>query len=123
MSYKIMPKLLITLISGCISLFLAIVSSSLPAVADDLLLPELGSASGGIMTPTQERRLGQAFMRSVKASQKIIDEAFARTYIEQLGDKLSRATDKDPLSDFDFFIIDNPQINAFAGPGGHIGVY
>ena len=123
MSYKIMPKLLITLISGCISLFIAIASSSLPAVADDLLLPELGSASGGIMTPAQEKRLGQAFMRSVKASQKIIDEAFARTYIEQLGHKLSRATDQDTLSDFDFFIIDNPQINAFAGPGGHIGVY
>lgn len=110
-------------ISSVIFIAFAFFSFNRALVADDLLLPELGSASGSFMTPAQEKRLGQAFMRSIKASETIIDEAFARTYIEQLGQKLSTVSDKDQYSDFDFFIVDNPQINAFAGPGGHIGVY
>ena len=111
------------LLSAVFSLFISLLSINKQALADDLLLPELGSASGSFMTPAQEKRLGQAFMRSIKASQAIIDEAFARTYIEELGNKLAFVSEKDPSSDFDFFIIDNPQINAFAGPGGHIGIY
>jgi len=95
--------------------------------ANNQELPELGSASGAFMSPEQERRLGQAFMRSVKASEKFLDEPFAKSYIESLGNKLvnSNGENKDISSaqNFSFFILDNPQINAFAGPSGNIGVY
>ena len=94
-----------------------------PLIAENQSLPELGSASGSFMTPAEEKRLGQAFMRSVKSSQKMLDEPFAREYIEKLGKTLAKATDNNSAQHFNFFILDNPQINAFAGPGGHIGVY
>ena len=93
------------------------------ALADSYDLPELGSASGAFMTPAQEKRLGQAFMRSIKSSEKIIEEPFARDYIEKLGKTLTAASGEEAANSFHFFIVDNPQINAFAGPGGHIGVY
>lgn len=97
--------------------------SSHLVLADSYNLPELGSASGAFMTPAQEKRLGQAFMRNIKASQKLIEEPFARDYIEKLGKTLTTATGEEAANSFNFFIVDNPQINAFAGPGGHIGVY
>jgi len=118
-----MPLLLKrTLHSLLLAAYLFAGSSQL-ALADNYNLPELGSASGTFMSPTQEKRLGQAFMRSIKASQKIIDEPFARDYIEKLGKTLTTASGEDSGNSFHFFIVDNPQINAFAGPGGHIGVY
>lgn len=93
------------------------------AQADSYDLPELGSVSGAFMTPTQEKRLGQAFMRNIRASEKIIDEPFAREYIEKLGKSLTSISGEDSANNFNFFIIDNPQVNAFAGPAGHIGIY
>lgn len=91
--------------------------------ASDYQLPELGSASSTVLSPLQEKRLGQAFMRSVKASQKFIDEPFVQIYIEQLGNRLAQASGEDAARDFNFFIIDNPSINAFAGPAGNVGVF
>lgn len=118
-----MPLLLKrTLHSLLLAAYLFAGSSHL-VLADSYDLPELGSASGTFMTPAQEKRLGQAFMRNIKASQKLIDEPFARDYIEKLGKTLTTASGEDSSNSFHFFIVDNPQINAFAGPGGHIGVY
>ena len=92
-------------------------------MADSYDLPELGSAAGAFMTPAQEKRLGQAFMRNIKASEKIIEEPFARDYIEKLGKTLTTASGEQAANNYHFFIVDNQQINAFAGPGGHIGIY
>jgi len=117
---SLLPKR--TLHSLLLAAYLFTGSSHL-VLADSYDLPELGSASGSFMTPAQEKRLGQAFMRNIKASQKFIDEPFARDYIEKLGKTLTTASGEDSGNSFHFFIVDNPQINAFAGPGGHIGVY
>ncbi len=107
-----------------ISVFLWSLLSPVALVfADNQSLPELGSASGVMMTPAQEKRLGQAFMRSVKSSETILHEPFAQEYIETLGKTLAAATQDNDVQSFDFFILDSPQINAFAGPGGHIGIY
>ena len=107
------------------SILLSFMLTTLPVSnlsADTQSLPELGSASGGYMTPAQEKRLGQAFMRSIKSSQKLLHEPFAKAYIERLGNTLAKASGE-ANQPFHFFILDNQQINAFAGPGGHIGIY
>jgi predicted Zn-dependent protease len=123
-NYMYQPRLFIKQIlhSFLLAAYLLAGTSHL-ASADSYDLPELGSASGAFMTPTQEKRLGQAFMRNIRGSEKIIDEPFARDYIEKLGRTLTTPPGEEISSDFDFFIVDNPQINAFAGPAGHIGIY
>ena len=85
-------------------------------------LPDLGSSASSIMTPKQERELGQAFMRSVRRSQAVLDDPLINDYLQQLGNSL---VDRSASAGqrFTFFVIDNPEINAFAGPAGHIGVY
>jgi len=90
--------------------------------AEPLALPEIGDPSGNLLSPVQERRLGQAFMRSIRASQPVIDDPLMNSYIQRLGERLVSSSDAAGRS-FHFFLIESPQINAFAGPGGYIGIY
>ncbi|MCB1803105.1 MAG: M48 family metallopeptidase [Gammaproteobacteria bacterium] len=88
----------------------------------DTSLPDLGNSAGSLMTPKRERELGKAFMRSVRRTQPVMDDTLLTDYVQHLGQKLVSASETGGSS-FDFFMIDNPQINAFAGPGGYIGIY
>jgi len=84
-------------------------------------LPEFGDPSGAYLSPAKEKRLGQSFMRSIRATNKLEDDPLLNDYIESLGDKLV-TRNKSVGGAFDFFLVRDPTINAFAGPGGHIGV-
>ena len=85
-------------------------------------LPEIGDVSGNLMTPAEEQRLGKAFMRGIRNSEKVVDDPLLVDYLQDLGRRLVSHSDA-AGKDFTFFLIDNPQINAFAGPAGYIGVY
>ncbi len=92
------------------------------SLADDIPLPEIGAPSGNILTPAEERRLGQAFMRSIRNSTYVVSDPLMTAYIQSLGDRLAENSETVGYN-FQFFIINDPIVNAFAGPGGHIGVY
>ncbi|MBT3045446.1 MAG: M48 family metallopeptidase [gamma proteobacterium symbiont of Ctena orbiculata] len=85
-------------------------------------LPELGSPSDQYLTPRDEARFGREFMRSVRKTGKVLDDPQITEYIQQLGDKLLKQSDA-VGQNFTFFVVDQPEINAFAGPGGYIGIY
>lgn len=85
-------------------------------------LPEIGTSANAYMTPRQEQRLGQAFMRRVRAEEKVLDDVLLEDYIETLGKRITQSR-QDDSANFHYFLIDNRQINAFAGPAGHIGIY
>ncbi len=87
-----------------------------------IALPDFGEVSGNLMTPAEEEKLGKSFMRSIRATEKVLDDPLLQGYIQDLGDRLT-GSGADGSQRFRFFLIDNPQINAFAGPAGHIGVY
>lgn len=84
-------------------------------------LPDIGDSSGGIMTPMDDKRLGEAFMRSVRRTETIIDDPELSDYIQSLGNRLTSSTGENARN-FTFFLVDDPSINAFAGPGGYVGV-
>ena len=85
-------------------------------------LPDIGDSSGSLISPTQEMELGEEFMRSVRAQATLITDPDIEGYISQLGARLVANSDA-PAYPFTFFVVDNPEINAFAGPGGYIGVH
>ncbi len=103
---------------------LAVVSApvSKPVSADAYSLPDMGSSSDSMMTLSAEARLGKLFMRSVRSALPVMDDPLATSYIESLGTTLVEA-DRTAGGSFTFFVIDEPVVNAFAGPGGYIGVY
>lgn len=86
-----------------------------------LNLPNIGDPSELAMSPQQARLLGEAFMRNVRQTQHVIDDPEINQYIQSLGHRLAYASN-DPSQPFKFFVIKDSQINAFAGPGGYIGV-
>ncbi|MET0067892.1 MAG: M48 family metalloprotease [Candidatus Thiodiazotropha sp.] len=88
---------------------------------DAIKLPELGSSSDQYMTPLDEVKLGKEFMMSVRRTGTVEDDPLLSEYIENLGNKLQKQSDASGLA-CHFFIIDQPDINAFAGPGCHIGI-
>ncbi|MEN8178853.1 MAG: M48 family metalloprotease [Pseudomonadota bacterium] len=89
---------------------------------EPIRLPDLGSPSDQYLTPAEEIRLGQAFMQKIKETQNVIDDPLIAEYIQDLGDKLLKKSEA-AAQPFNFFVIEDPVINAFAGPGGHIGVF
>jgi predicted Zn-dependent protease len=93
-----------------------------PAHADNTNLPDLGDESLAVISPAQERKLGEDFMRQARRTLAFVDDPELNQYIQSLGQKLASHSD-DPQQDFRFFIIQDPTINAFAVPGGFIFVH
>jgi len=93
-----------------------------PARALDTRLPDLGTSASAMMTPKAEQELGQAFMRSVRKNQAVLDDPLVSDYMQDLGKRLTKNSAAAGRQ-FHFFVIDNHEINAFAGPGGYIGTY
>ena len=92
------------------------------AIAADVALPEFGDPSGSFLSPGSDKRLGQQFMRWVRASKKLENDPLLTDYLQSIGNKLTRESD-DPSRSFNFFWVRDPTINAFAGPGGNIGMH
>jgi len=87
-----------------------------------LQLPEMGEAIDSFMSAQQEQQLGKAFMRNVRRSLPVMDDPQISRYIQSLGQRLA-AHSNQPQQAFHFFVVNNPSINAFAGPGGYIGIH
>ncbi|NOR68543.1 MAG: M48 family metalloprotease [Methylomarinum sp.] len=84
-------------------------------------LPDMGDSSGTLISPAQEQELGDAFFRSLHAKIKINQDTEIQQYIQSIGKQLVANSDL-PSNPFHFFVVLDNQINAFAGPGGYIGV-
>lgn len=85
-------------------------------------LPDFGDSAGGVVSPEYERRLGQMFLREIRQSARLVTDAEVESYIQSLGQRLASHSDNASQA-FSFFVIDDPRINAFAGPGGVIGMH
>lgn len=84
-------------------------------------LPDMGDPTGTSFTPLQEEQLGAEFYRSLHSQLEINQDPEVADYIQRLGLQLTSNSDK-PNQPFHFFVINSPVVNAFAGPGGYIGV-
>ena len=85
-------------------------------------LPDIGDAGSTVLTPRQEKLLGQEFMRSVRQNLRLLNDPLSVAYLQNLADRLQSKT-ADSNQDITVFIVDDPTINAFAGPGGYIGIH
>ncbi len=94
----------------------------LSAYAGNTNLPDLGDESIAVISPAQERKLGEDLMRQSRRTLAFVNDPEINEYIQSLGQRLVSHSDN-PQQDFRFFVINNPTINAFALPGGFIGVH
>ena len=84
-------------------------------------LPSLGDRISGYVTLEQEHKLGREFLRSIRRSTPTISDPLLNSYLASLSYRLAS---KSELKDhrLAFIIIDSEVLNAFAVPGGVIGV-
>lgn len=88
---------------------------------DKIELPEMGDSSGSLLTIAEEKELGEEFFRYLHSELTISQDAEIQEYIQTIGNRLATNSDT-PGYPFHFFVVMENDINAFAGPGGYIGV-
>ena len=108
---------MMTLMKNFTLLVLLFISPS--AISDGL--PDLGDVSQAVLTPLQERQIGQQSMMQIRAGKQYLDDAEVNDYLNQLGAKLAENS-PEPSLNFEFFAVNDYNVNAFALPGGFIGV-
>ena len=95
--------------------------SLFPALAAENL-PDLGEASQASFSPQLERKVGETIMRDIRADRDYLDDPEIVDYLNGLGYRLAAASPND-RQDFEFFVVRDDTLNAFALPGGYIGVH
>lgn len=106
--------------SLCLTLLIALAPTAFSTETPDLHLPVIGEPSEESLNTDQERRLGHMFMHAVRQQVAILEDPACSAYIQSLGEQLvAHANTK---KTFNFFIVDDTSINAFAGPGGYVGI-
>lgn len=103
---------------------LAIMLAAAPpaALAQFDNLPRLGDAAGEELSPQTERRLGESIIRQIRRDAAHLDDPDVVDYLNRLAASLS-ATPATAGHQFEFFAMREATINAFALPGGWIGVH
>jgi predicted Zn-dependent protease len=96
--------------------------SLLASAQDDVRLPDFGSSAASILSPDEERQIGESMLRELRGLEVVIDDPLVVEYIESLGYRLVAQSER-PEQPFTFFVLRSEQINAFAAPGGYVGVY
>ncbi len=99
-------------------------SSSSIAYADNSKnkLPDIGISGYSVLSVDKERQIGLAMMRQIRASQPLIQDPVLLEYINQLGNKLVKNAENVSYP-FEFFLVNNNELNAFAFFGGHVGIH
>jgi beta-barrel assembly-enhancing protease len=92
-----------------------------PARATDTQLPNMGSSAGAIASPEEQRQYGFYVLHELRNQGLVLDDALLTDYINTLGYRLVAFSPK-PDQPFTFFVVRDNSINAFALPGGFVGV-
>jgi len=103
-----------------------IIAAGLALSADatfaEVELPVLGDTSSAMVSPVQEKILGQRYLKLYRSQVPTSSDPLVIDYLEQL---INRLTPYSQLEDkhIDLVLVKNPTLNAFAIPGGVMGVH
>lgn len=87
-----------------------------------IFIISFSAISTGLTASFSDNQAGREFFKMVQKQVPLVDDPLIDNYINKLGYKLASYSDT-PQDPFHFFVIKSGVINAFAGPGGYIGVY
>lgn len=93
-----------------------------PSWADsNLSIPDIGNPSDAVLSLKEELKIGDQFMRNARRSGQLITDPEVNAYVQALGSRLVSYLDN-VEHDYTFFVVNSATINAFAVPGGYIGI-
>jgi len=108
----------VTLRASLLCLLAALPLAAIPAEN----LPDLGDVSQATLSHAQERGIGFNIMRQIRQAPSYLDDPEVADYLNQVGYRLV-AVSPDARQDFHFFALQDNSVNAFALPGGYVGVH
>jgi predicted Zn-dependent protease len=117
------PVRLLRAMLGTFTFYLALTvttaqAESLDPTAD---LPTLGDGSSRIVSPAMEKQIGRQFLKQINAVLPTIDDPILKYYVETHIANLAQYSQlKEKV--LEVVLIDSPAVNAFAAPGGVVGV-
>lgn len=117
-----MSTKIIHLFVTCLLTFAISFSAAGSAAQDNRRLPEIGTTGAAFMSVERERVVGDFYMRQVRSQAPIIHDPVLDSYLNSIGQRLVRNTGGVRYP-FNFFWINNKEINAFAFMGGYVGVH
>lgn len=89
------------------------------AIAGCATNPVTGERQLALISESQEIQLGQQTAQEAEASIGLVDDPALQDYIQALGMRMARASER-PNLPWQFRVLDDPTPNAFAAPGGYI---
>ena len=105
-----------------ILLVVAAIAATTSALADEMNLPDIGSPADAVLSKNDEAQIGAAIMRRINASGTVVKDPQVVEYVNEIGHRVAAHANNGDYK-FTFFVVDDPSINAFALPGGYIGVH
>src|SRR5260370_38773472 len=93
---------------------------SAPAAGSDL--PDMGSPAAAVLSHTDEYRLGAMVAHQLRDQNALLEDPEVSEYLQSVGLRLASQS-ADGGRDFQFFVIKDPSINAFAVPGAFVFVH
>jgi len=69
-----------------------------------------------------ERRLGNQVLQSIWGSKSVVEDMESQIYIKELGQDLVNKSNQ-PKRHYDFFLLEDDSVNAFASWNGYVGVH
>ena len=85
-------------------------------------LPDLGNPSNIYMSKMDEPAIGRTYFRTMRRQGQVVEDPLLQEYIQNLGEKLSSKVQEGDFS-FHYFFVPENSINAFAMPGGFVGIH
>jgi beta-barrel assembly-enhancing protease len=107
-----------TIASG---LVLALLACGPARAAPGSDLPDIGTPADAVFTTSDEYKIGTMIVRGLRDSGQILDDPELGEYIQSLGARLASHAQEGNVK-FTFFVVKDRGINAFALPGGFVGV-
>ena len=92
-----------------------------PGTQAALNLPDMGSGANALITRNEEYQIGRMMVRNLRAENQVLEDPEATEYIQGIGARIA-AQAQDGNQSFSFFIVRDRDVNAFALPGGFIGM-
>ncbi len=84
-------------------------------------IPDIGSLADTVFSRSQAESIGRTVLHQIREQGSVLEDPEVAEYVSELGQRIASQAHNGEHS-FRFFVVDEAAINAFALPGGYIGV-
>jgi predicted Zn-dependent protease len=87
-----------------------------------LIATPLTKPLASLLSPEDERKLGERFLKSINSQYEFADYPYIVQYINDLGTYIGRQIEV-PYFPLNFYVVKENTVNAFAAPAGHVFIF